>query len=154
MQSSRDDIQKILKLCEKRIESEKKLQSTITGALPHAETVAKMYYDLVQLTGRIYKSIDALKDTEKTLDRPFMFRKKRWDDNLHYELKDLRDQLMEQLNGLKTNQNMKYVLLANGEVGDMRELLRPQKMEEADKIKETLASKSPERPMRKITIKQ
>lgn len=48
---------------------------------------------------------------------------------------------------------MKFVLLANGEVGDMRELTRPKKNEEADNLKETLLSKSPERPMRKITIK-
>jgi len=95
MQSSRDEIQKILKLCEKRIENEKKLNNTLDGPLPHAETVAKMYYDLVQLTGRIYKSIDALKDTEKTLDRPFMFKKKRWDDNLHYELRDKRTEMMD-----------------------------------------------------------
>jgi hypothetical protein len=84
-----------------------------------------MYLDLVQITGRIYKSIDALKDTEKTLDRPFFFKKKRWDDNLHYELRDLRTSMLKQLPDLKSNSNMKYVLLANGEVGDMRELTRP-----------------------------
>jgi len=73
---------------------------------------------------------------------------------LHFELKDLREEILKQLPDLKKNSNMKYILLANGEVGDMRELTRPQKYEEADKLKEDLAAKSPERPMRKITIKQ
>jgi len=77
MQSSRNEIEKILKYCDRRIVDEKKLKDFLNGPLPHPETASQKYLDLVNLTGRIYKSIDALKDTEKTLDRPFMFKKKR-----------------------------------------------------------------------------
>lgn len=59
---------------------------------------------------------------EKSLNRPFMFRKKRYDDGLHYDMRDLRIQCMERIPAIKNEMALKQVLLANGEVGDMREL--------------------------------
>jgi len=58
--------------------------------LPHMETVAQYYEDLVKISARIYRGIDSLKMVEKSLHRPFMFRKKRYDDGLHYDMRDLR----------------------------------------------------------------
>ena len=40
MQSSRNEIEKILKYCEKRITDEKKLKDFLNGPLPHPETAS------------------------------------------------------------------------------------------------------------------
>ena len=127
MQEAKSDIGRILKLIEQRCDKEEKLLSILNTPLPHAETVAQLYRDLVNLSARIYRGIDLLKQVEKSLNRPFMFRKKRYDDNLHYDMRDIRTQCLERCAGIKDNNNMKMVLLANGEIGDMRDLAKPAK---------------------------
>jgi len=81
--------------------------------------------------------IDMLKDSEKCFDRPFMFKKKRYDDNIHYEMRDLRVEMLERIPNLKEHEKLKLVLLANGEIADMREI-KPAPPKATDELKKKL----------------
>jgi hypothetical protein len=80
MQEAKGDITRILKIVEQRCDKEEKLLSMLNTPLPHTETVCTLYRDIVNLSARVYRGIDLLKQVEKSLNRPFMFRKKRYDD--------------------------------------------------------------------------
>ena len=122
MEQARCDITKILKIADDHIRLDEKLRAYLSEALPRLEEAAKMYGELIRFSSRIYKMIDQLKDSEKCFDRPFMFKKKRYDDNIHYEMRDLRIEMLERIPALKDHDKLKLVLLANGEVADMREI--------------------------------
>ena len=84
MQEAKSEVTRVLKIIEKRSNTEAKLINMLGAPLPHAETVTQWYLDLVNYSARIYRGIDNLKVTEKCLNRPFMFKKVRYDDGLHY----------------------------------------------------------------------
>jgi len=90
MEDAKNEISRILKVIEQRQDKEEKLIAMLNTPLPHNDTCATMYKDLVNLSARIYRGIDMLKECEKALHRPFMFKKKRYDDGLHYDMRDIR----------------------------------------------------------------
>jgi len=107
----------------------------------------------VGLSARIYRGIDQLKVTEKTLNRPFMFRKKRYDDGLHYDMRDIRTMCMERIPAIKDQPALKQVLLANGEIGDMRDLNKPVKKAGEELLEQLDAANADKKP-RDITIRK
>lgn len=137
MEQAKGDVARVLKSCDDHIRIEEKLRNYLSSALPRADESAKMYSDLVRISSRIYKMIDMLKDSEKCFDRPFMFKKKRYDDNIHYEMRDLRIEMLERIPNLKDHDKLKLVLLANGEIADMREI-KPAPPKAADELKKKL----------------
>lgn len=82
--------------------------------------MALLYDKHLITTSKIFKMIQLLKHAEKCFDRPFMFKKKRYDENMHYEMKDVRERILEKCPTLKDHEKMNKVLLATGEIEDIR----------------------------------
>lgn len=88
-------------------------------------TVAKMYMLLVRHSGRIMAEIRVLKQMEKALCRPFMFGGVMYDsDFMHKQMKRRRLQILSVFPALVKANEMKLFLLADGELGDARQLSR------------------------------
>ena len=82
-----------------------------------------MYFDLVQQSGKLHAEIRVLKSIEKTLDRPFVFSGKIYDDDyMHTQIKRKRLQILQEMPELADTSEMKQFMLANGVVNDIRQI--------------------------------
>ena len=82
-----------------------------------------------------------------------MFRKKRYDDGLHYDMRDIRTMCMERIPAIKDQPAIKQVLLANGEIGDMRDLTKPAK-KAGEELLEQLDAANVDKKAKDITIRK
>ena len=74
-----------------------------------------MYVELVRLSGRLHAEIRVLKSIEKTLNRPFMFNGKMYDDAyMHSQIKRKRLQILQEMPELADTSEMKVFMLASG----------------------------------------
>jgi len=106
----------------------------------------------VGLSARIYRGIDQLKVTEKTLNRPFMFRKKRYDDGLHYDMRDIRTMCMERIPAIKDQPALKQAssLMVRSEIC---EILTSQ-LKRLEELLEQLDAANADKKPRDITIRK
>lgn len=86
------------------------------------ELVKQFYSELIRLSARTLRKITALKLSEKCFDRPFFFKQNRYDvqdGHLHKEMKILRDKIIKTLPSLAKNQELSFILLPTGNVGQV-----------------------------------
>lgn len=74
----------------------------------------------MRLSSRIYLAIAALKYSEKTLNRPFVFKGIAYDDFMNKEIRVVRYKIIKQYPELEFDPDLRLFLRANGDVGDTR----------------------------------
>jgi len=85
--------------------------------------VKTLYSELVKLSSRVFIRINTLKDFEKALQRPFVFKEKQYDEDMMYrEMKNLRLKILRKLPRLGGTNELKQFLMPTGDIGDIRKL--------------------------------
>jgi len=74
------------------------------------------------LSSRIHIAILTLKDNEKALQRPFIFKGKPYDEIMVPEMRKLRLKIIRKLPELKEENELKLFMRTNGDVGDVRKV--------------------------------
>jgi thymidylate kinase len=84
------------------------------------EKIKRLYGDAVRLSSRIYLAILALKYSEKTLNRPFVFKGIAYDEFMNKEIRVMRYKILKQQPDLQNDPDLRLFLKVNGDVGDTR----------------------------------